>query len=710
MCKKTSGSQTAVTNALFQIKKQAGGGGGVGPNPGVPQHPLDLEAGLPGPIFGSPDFAPQITFIAEGAPADGFLNIATIYHTNSGLNPQVATSIEGLVTALDTPAQTGTGVINRLRLVSHIFNDTSGQSAPTAMMIKFLEGGAKRTLKRYFEGFAAGGIAALRSMMEFELGNFSTTTIYVNAASATAIAAIVPAAHNALVTAIPRDPLGEFSADFDSFFRICGSIRILNLNILPNATMAANLRQAYGILYTDLKPRLAPILTAANADILRDAIAGVGASVGANAQFLINPASPPNPTPVDRYNTNLTQTLALIANNSFFDKLNRVRQRFNQASKIDIRGCQVGRDPDFLRALRSFFGVDATVRPSVSGPEWFQHYNAVTEFRISNNTNLTTLHNSGQSGHTSAEVAAAVALWRDGFGVGDNHLTAWANALNLNALEFSSLAWRATIPSAKVTVAELTTLNSAGFEAAIRQIARIFLLASSTLPSAAAFTAAQPLVADAATTAVQLAAPVAEGATQAQLTTGFGQLKAIYERVDNRFTTTGGTPTAAQRIIPAAEPSPFAPADLRALQSALVTFIDTHANSKLRPVKQFMNTARGRVTDAPAGLRYLLGLGLPFLLHRSGTNQPDSTYILVLFSDPPAVVLRQDAAAKQWVRAQWRGIMPAGLAANVTMATLQTPWLVENHQNSGFLDTPPFTISPTDEYQSHIKSILSADP
>jgi hypothetical protein len=711
MCKKTSGSQTAVTNAVFNTRKGAGGGGPPAPAPIA--LPPDLESGLPGPIFGSPDFVPQLTFIAAGAPADAFLNQATIYHTNSSLSPRVASSIEALVTALDTQAETGTGLINRLRIVSHVFNDTSGQSAPTAMMIRFLEGGANRTLKRYFAGFAAGRIAALKSMMEFEIGNFNTTSIFVNSDSAADIAQITPAAHSALVAAIPTDALGGFSADFDSFFRICGSLRILNMNLVPNATMAANLRQAYNILYEDLRPRLAPTLTVANADILRDAIAGVGAAVSANAQVLVNPTPPPplpNPTPVNRYNTNLTAALALLANNNFFDKLNRVRQRFNQASKIDIRGCQVGRDPDFLRALRAFFGVDATVRPTISGPEWFQHYNPVMTLRINNNANLTTFHTNGQSGHTGAEVAAAVALWRDGFGVGDNHLTAWSNALNLNALAFLSLAWRATIPAAKVTVAELTALNGADFAATIRQIARIFLLASATVPNAAAFTAVQPLLADAATTSAQLTAPVADNATAAQLKAGFDQLKSIYERVDNRFTGGGGSPPAAQRIVPATQPAPFTAANLRDLQSALTTFIDTHANSKLRPIKQFIAAAHGRVTDAPAGLRYLMGLGLPLLLHRAGTNEPDVNNLVVVFSDPATAVLRQDAAIRQWMRAQWRGILPPGLGGALTFANLETPWLVEIRQTGGFLNTPPFTISPTDEYQSHIITLLSSDP
>ena len=139
MCKTSKGAQSAAGSAVLGIQPNVatgggGGGGGGGTLPGP-----DPEAATPAALFGQPDFAPQLTFIVQASPADnGFIALALQFHQNSGLNPITINSIEEIVDILGDSTRSGTGIINRMRIVSHVFFDSSGLRQPVNMMLKFL--------------------------------------------------------------------------------------------------------------------------------------------------------------------------------------------------------------------------------------------------------------------------------------------------------------------------------------------------------------------------------------------------------------------------------------------------------------------------------------------------------------------------------------------------------------------------------------------
>jgi hypothetical protein len=696
MCKSTLRTRSASQARLLDIDPNApgvvgGGGGGV-----------NAEAGLPGPLIGSPDFAPQHTFIAQASPSDnGFIANALAFHTSSGMNPHTIQSIQQILDLLDTPAETGAGIINRIRIVTHVFFDPSGHGDPTNMMRPFLTGGVRPTLKRHFDGFAGTRIDALKAMMTFEVTNFANTTHYVNADTGAAIMGFLRPAQNAIVNLIPTDGLGELSADFNDFFRLSGSLWALTRGVIANAGLKTNLEQAYGILLSDVMPRLSPTLTQPQAATLRDAVAALGNSQTLHSQTPF--------APVD-YNQNLTAALDVVGNNNYFEKLARVRQRFTRNSKIDIRGCQVGRDPEFLHAVRKFFGTNANVRPAVSGPMWFQFFNAIGTVTARQNSHVAGLHNSGNGPYTGPQLQAHFDTWATGFGITAAHVTFWQTTLNSNALAFCAFLWRATLPATTIPVTRIQALAAADFNAVMNFIARTFLVPNADIPNAAAMTSAGPLAVDAAVTSAQLAAPVADAATAPQLATLFNQLKALYERVDNRIGT-GSPPSAAQRVIPSAQPAALTPVIMRAFQAALAAFIDTHANSRLRPVKRLMAAARANTLDAPARMRYFLGLGLPFLAFSTAPNAPANHNFLVAFEDMTGTDHRENDAVKYWIRAHWQGIIPAGLGAGATFsASMHAPWLAEFHQPGAGLTLPPFVISPTDQFHAKIVTLLPQDP
>lgn len=58
---------------------------------------------------------------------------------------------------------------------------------------------------------------------------------------------------------------------------------------------------------------------------------------------------------------------------SFFSDLETVRRKMSNDSWIEIQGCRVGQDRDYLLQMRNFFS-STRISPQVSGPDWFQFF------------------------------------------------------------------------------------------------------------------------------------------------------------------------------------------------------------------------------------------------------------------------------------------------------------------------------------------------
>ena len=57
----------------------------------------------------------------------------------------------------------------------------------------------------------------------------------------------------------------------------------------------------------------------------------------------------------------------------FRKDLERARRRFKRSSAIDLRGCRIGSNQDYLRAVQRFFSAPSQ-RPKVSASKWFQFF------------------------------------------------------------------------------------------------------------------------------------------------------------------------------------------------------------------------------------------------------------------------------------------------------------------------------------------------
>lgn len=691
MCKTTTGTQTANNDRYRMIERGSSPGGSGGSSP------PDPEASAPAPLFGMPDYVPQYTFIAQASPQDnGFIELANRYHENAGLAPKTVTSIEHLLDLLNNPSETGTGIINRIRIVSHIFVDSQNLIQPTNLLIPFVENGTRLSLKRHFEGFARNRIAALKAMMSFEVAvPLVETTYYMHRGAVAPILNHLRSSQAAIINQIPTDASGEPSGDFLDFIKIAASQWALQQNVLTNAAAVTAANNGYDVLLADVASRLQNNpLNQGQLTTLKTAIVGLGNSVTLNSALPARPAD---------YATNVTATLVSTNGNAFQTKLIQARQRFNRNSKIDIRGCQVGRDQDFLRAIQQFFGTSDTVRPTVSGPRWFQHFNEIGHITgLTNNAGVVGLYNSGFSPYSATQVRQQFENWATAFGITQAHLTFWQTTLALGALAFCRLQWQANIPEARIPIHRLNRIRSTGFTDVFAAIANV-LLFNTNLPSTAQISAMNALLPNLAAWISQLDTAIPGTATPAQLATRFTEFKTIYEAVDRRFGSGGGV-SAAQRVIPATAPSPLTVAILSGYQTQLKTFIDSNTNSKFQPVQRYLTTAIAQVQGNPAKMRYYLGLGLPFLLYNpAATNANHNLLIALTDTSGAAANRRQNDAIKYWIRAQWQGNIPSGLGATATFAqSRHTPWLVENRQATTGLSTPPFVVSPTTEYHAKI--------
>jgi hypothetical protein len=700
MCKSSKGTKTAnpALEERRKIKPATDSGGGGGGGGGGSSSGPDPEASAPPTIMFAPDFAPQLTFIAAASPTDnGFIAQAIKYHTQAGLKPITITSFEDLLDKLLDTTKTGSGWINRMRIVSHVFVSGNALDNPANMKLPFLQGGTRNSFKRYFTGFGGTKMDALRAMMGFEYKTVNNITIYIcqNPGSEIIAAARKPAT-SAIFNKIPTDGLGEPNPDYTDFLRICASKWLMSK--LPAAPHFTAFDLAYDLLLADVIPKLAGTLTVIELNTVRDAVLAI------SSPFTYEQATP---LKAAEFGADLSVAITAIQADRIKPKLIEVRKRIDKGSRIDIRGCQVGRDPGFLEAIQFFFGTDATRRPTVSGPKWFQHFNPIGFASARNEGNIITMYNSGiPSVGSAVQMRTFFEQWADGFGIKANHVTFWQTTFGLGALDFCALQWRNTLPATTVTVPRLQSLGTANFDALLQQLASIFFLPTATALSAGDLSGITPLLPQCATWSTQLNANVPDTATDAALQTTLANYKVIYEKLDRRVGS-GTPPTEAQRIIPSTAPATLTFTEVRNFQTKLKQFIDTNTNSRLVKVKTLVNAGLTKISDAPGKLRYFLGLGLPFLVYNAAANSADANR-LIFFEDMTgtAAAGRQTDAVKFWVRAQWRGVIPADIGKNLVYNDgMETPWLVENHQPGPTLTLRPFVLSPTPEYQDKIVTV-----
>jgi len=696
----TRRNQTGNTTALQHIPPNTAGGGGApgGGGSGTAVNRASASPTGPAPLVGQPEFLPQHTFISAALPGDnGFIDNAVTFHANVGLNPKTVGSIEEILELLANTAETGTGVLDRIRIVSHFFVPDPGEpDQPSSMGVAFVRNGGRGALKRFFEGFAESSIAGLRALLRFDLVSGQSPLTIFNSAETLVLSAVRAAGNGAAVDAV--FPASGTPSDSKNEFVILHGAKWLlahQPSILPDATLRANLASAYDLLLADLKTRLGAApdnVPGPQLDALAAAIAGLSNLAG--AQFVIPPKLP-------RYAANVSAGLVAFAGDSFRNKLIAVRPRFDRFTTIDIRGCRAGTEMAYLAAVQTFFGRTNSVRPVVTAPNFFQRFNQIAAIRPFGTTPqsraavINGLHNSGvPPAYPAAQVRTQFGVWADGFGITAAHFAFWHTTFQLRVLEFCKLQWRAGIPPRNVTIPRLDALPGAAFADLFSRLGDIFFIRTASLPNAVQIAAISPNLASLNTWTTQLDAAINPVSDPGSLATHFTNFKTIYEAVEARMSNPSFH-TSSQRVIPAAQPPGMTADNATHFQANLKDFIQTNANSIFAPVRVFLTAADASTQDAPARMRYFLALGLVFQLAHT-TDVAFGTQQIVLFDDRTATS-RQNEAIRHWMRAGWRGVAPPTIASTLDFDLgRHSAWLVSAREQG------PSAVCPHPSYMSHI--------
>lgn len=688
----------------------AGGGGGGGGS-GPVNRPTAAPVG-PAPLIGEPEFLPQHIFVAEAAPGgdNGFIAAALQFHRNINPDTRPVSSVEQIVELLADKTKTGEGLLDRIRIVAHFLRDDHG-AHPSVMGIKFLTDGARGAFGKFFDGFARSSEAGLRSIITISEQNKDHLSVFDDSAD-NLILALRDGADASLKTALDAVYTSQFvmgdRGEFATLHAAKWGLKHQTPAPTSNASLKASLEEAYDLILAAIRKRLtvAPENVApAHLDAIANAIAARTEITGVH--FLRIQTTPPGP--FANYVTNVAAGVAAAKNDTFRNKLIKARERFDRFTTIDVRGCQVGADTDYMKAIQSFFGRTGTVRPVVTGPRIFQLFSPIGLRSVTAPTpqaavtQINVMHTAGLARRvqgtatfpawTRDEVRGAHQKWAAAFGITPAHLTFWQTTFGLSALAFSTLGWRASLPARKVPISRLDTLPGLAFTALFNRLGEIFFIRDDQRPSATDLGRISPHLADIGTWIGQLDAALTSANQAAQ----FAHYTTIYTAVDRRMATTSFQ-NGPNRIVPATMPATLA--GVQAVQAALKTFIQTHDQSIFAPVRRFLTAAKAAADADHAALRYFLGLGLVFQL--TDIISPDLGRQAIVYCDDAANDGREHEAIRHWVRAMWRGqaspVIPAGMTPEQGRHSAR---FVQNHEP---LRGPSF-VCPDKSYSDRIETV-----
>ncbi len=290
--------------------------------------------------FGEPENVPDVTYISTQGKK-GFLKQAVAYHRAWGLSPVRISSVEDLVNHL---AQ-GTSRLGRIRIVMHAAEIGVYSSLFTGEPRLSLEAGR-------LEAYAQSDIAGLTH----DIG----TWLNMTPAVVNAILTHLRTAHPGMLTPFGLETSGVPTGTLATLFQRATELQAVTQARTPaNAVQADPIIAGLNTLLADLRQRLQSEanITSAQAQALQDAIRAAPLTFS-GITFAVTQSQ------------QVAAASRAIAG-GFRDKLNRARQRFDRDSWIDIRGCNVGDNPDYLRAVSRFFGRPDAL-PHVSGPDWYQ--------------------------------------------------------------------------------------------------------------------------------------------------------------------------------------------------------------------------------------------------------------------------------------------------------------------------------------------------
>lgn len=615
MGKTSKGTQTANQDRVRKILR-------AGSN-GNPPSPAPVPANA---FLGQSERVPEVAYIRERT-GDGFLTSAKDYYQFFGLNVRDVSSIAEVVTHLSQ--QSGT-TYQRLLLVSH--------AHPRGIIIPMFTNGVVGTNKEAFRAFARSDLDGLKELSPFDpshqhLQNWENIMAQCLTAARN---------HNSAVLApFGLQASGSPSGDLRDFFKYCFDVIFaLQPGKVKRNDSSGNLTNAQrtilinfiGEILTQLGQRLvnAGTGTASQIQALRDGLTSIpynnlGLSSDAFFQLGLSDGNL-NDFPTLKASVEAIQ-------GGFRSQLNAARERLNENTILDIRGCRAGEDEEYIEAVREFFGRTGHL-PTVSAPLWFQSYRSLAWQALNNRAQVTSWLGSSRWEHSVDDLKAKFTAWAELIRVKPLHTGFWQTLLAERAIRFAALEWRSEIPDLFIPAPGLTELGSLNFAAIIGKLKDYFNVPAAAVPSNSVLNSLTALTAALPTYNQSLLAKVLSSTPQSQLQQLYAGLKTINE-------------AQGQLIVPPTAPVQLTANQIQQYQQGLITFLET---TPLAPIKTFMTAVATSLSTGDGLYYYLLFAGLPVYVF----GRPQ-------FSQNGLVMLNahRDRALQSWYKCLWADPLPS---------------------------------------------------
>ncbi len=622
MGKTSKGTQAANQCRLLSIQPNQVPPGG--PNPGNPgADPAPPAA----PRFDiTPEGIPQFTFIMEPRTAqDDFILGAETYHTNCGLAPQRVHSLGHLVELLSGE----TTHLRRIRLITH----ASGEDLIMPLFGQTNVQADRHTFEAHLRGFAESDERGLLSILMLNQGGH-----YFNW-SGSQIMSMIRTANDALLEPFGLRQAGLPEGNLRQFIFYCcdyvmvqaNRVRLNNSNL--SAANKGHLLHAIDTLIDLAVPPATAGSAALKTFLTGRTINDLG--LGTASYGYSNPGGALN-------FLSLARNAADAVRAGFRAKLTTVRGRFNENSKIDIRGCRAGRQASYLRAFQAFIGRTGH-RPTVSGPRWFQYFGPCPGDVMNNNNDIRSLLRNGAQ---AAPNRQAFEQWAQRSQINARHKDFWLERLNTagqrgNVIRFCQLNWRGDILPITLEIPGWNAFAAMSFSDSIARMGILFNVPNAAVPSGGSLNTINTFV----TTqldgfATFLFAQIDDSNKAANFT--------ALNQIDSQLGTS---------IVPDSAPNPLQVSQIEGYQRDLIDHIESN---QLSAIKNFMQVLKERIEDEenPGIYYYMLNIGMPVFLFRDEERMLNGHRLQVAHNK---VVVHQDfrdAAFRQWVRSLWDGDLP----------------------------------------------------
>jgi hypothetical protein len=620
------------------------------------------HAGDPTPVperyDGIREHIPQQTFVA--APVrnpDNFLERARQYHTFFGLNPQNVTSIDHILSLMSASATP----LTRFRIVTH--------AHPTNIMLAIFDGNDNHATQSMLEYFGESDEAGLIYMIfYYNDPTHPNFRHYVDWSVRDILSDLRLVATNPpILQPFGLNVGGTPSGDLEKFVRRCfdqsfvhhtGAVKLNNHNL--NTTQKNKLIAAFDAVLDFQQAKIvgttiaSNVISNAHLQALRDMLNSLSMAqlqaTGANFGFSI---------PADFHYFDEIERAITALRNGFRTRLNALKLRISSNTTIDLRGCRAGDDPNYLRAVQSFFGRTGNL-PHVTGSRWYMAFPPTEYTEVADNAALRRIvSDHGAFANNPTVTRTSLNDWATRARVLPFHNTFWNDLLANNAgrvFSFCRLTWRTQFPRLPFPAPGLGALEGMNFRQVMEKI-RDFFDVRTDFPNAATLTTLETFVnGPLAGYIPTLAAALSSGTTPVRLNELFGLLRTINQDL-------------GQSIVPSAAPSPLNNEHIAGYQRDLIAFIETN---RLAGIRTFMNAIKTRLEDQvnPGIYYYMIHAGIPVYIFTFLERVNGSAHTVT--ENHNGLIVHRDHAVSAftaWAAMQWEEEVPAGNGINAASLT-----------------------------------------